>query len=972
MADPSEERLPVGSSPAGRGCQTSRGLRRDALLERERELSELDRLLSAAVEGQGGCVLVEGEAGIGKSTLIAVAAGHAEAAEMTVLRARGALLEASFGYGVLRQLFESRLRRMTAGRRRSLLAGAAAPVSPALGLTAPAEADGRGEEFAVRHGTYRLVSGLADERPLALLVDDAQWADLPSLYALLYLIRRLADVPVLALFGWRTGEAGPSLDVCEGLRSEPEVTVLRPRTLSRAAVAAVVRAARDEASEELVSACTAASGGNPFLLGELIAALPADADASGVHRLGPEGVARQVGPRLEGCSEAARGLARAVAALDRDAELRHAAAVAELQAADTARAADELAEAGLLDSSRPLRYRHPILRTAVDALLAPGERALLHRRAAEALSGEEASRDRAAVHLLATEPAGDPWVVGVLSEGARRAAAAGAPDAAIVLLERALAEPAGSSEFDVLVALARAEFLAGRLDAMISHLRRAIDRAPGSVERFHAVLQLGRGIWYAGRVAEGLAVLDDEAATAAHKNPRLELLLEAEKSLGGIYDDSTARATTERLARVSPTLAPDSPEARALIAGLAYARWAITAGPASEVASVLEPVLAPAAGRSDDFRSYPHGYAAIFFPLMATGQLDRAGDVAERSLSDTQTSGHVPGISAASSWISHHALVTGDLTRAEDAGWQALEFAREERFALGLSMALGMLVAALRERGQLDAGERVLAEHGLLEEPPPRHFTATPLLTARLSLHLSRRRFAQAASDARELIARAKVRGGWSPGVGVPVAYGLRAGGEDALAREVMTAELERVRAWDERGTTGQVLCASAGFAEAQAAIDRLCEGVALLEGSGRVLALAGGLVRLGAALRRAGQRAEAREPLERAMELAHRCGADRLVASAREELLACGARPRKPVRTGVEALTVSELRVARMASEGLSNPEIAQALFVSRKTIETHLRHVYAKLDVGSRTALADALSAKDQGASLTRTAAD
>ena len=961
------EPLPPVAPPAPAPPAAAPPAAASKLLERGHEVAELDRWLAAARDRRGGCVLVEGEPGIGKSTLLVAAAERAQAAGMTVCRARGARLEASFGYGVLRQLFEVRLRRMSPAERGELLTGAAALAAPALGLVSATEAGDDGD-FATRHGTYWLIAGLAEQGGLALLVDDAQWADFPSLHALLYLARRVEDLPVAVALAWRAGERGAQAEVADALRAEPDVIELRPRALSGAGVAAVVRAKRAEASEELVSACASACGGNPFLLGELLGVLPADADASEVSRLGPEGVARRVRELLASCSREAGALARAVAVLDRDAELRHAAAVAGLQASAAALAADELTAAGLLDAGRPLRYRHPLLRAAVDALLAAGEQSLLHGRAAEVLAAEEGSLDRAAVQLLATEPAGDPWVVGVLLASARRAAGAGAPTAAIELLERALREGAGDEEFEVLLGLGTAESFAGRPEA-VAHLQRAIDRASGAQDRFRAALELGRTLWWQGRVADGVAVLDGTARAAAGDDPELALAVEAEIVAAALYDDGVARAMTERLARSAQQLTPASPEARIVIAQYGYLRATTSDGPASEVAALVEP-LAESEQPRGGFGSNVF-LAAAFWPLIATGRLEAARQLADRWLADARAAGRVNAISAAYSFISHQSVLTGDLAEAEDAGRQAVEFVQGQPSATALPLAVGVLVAALRERGMLDEADRVLAEQGLLDAAP-KMLTSTPLLAARLPLHLSRGRFAEAAADAHEMIAGAEVRGGWWPGMGVPAAYGLRAGGEEAEARAMMDGEVERVRAWDEPGTTGLVLCASAGFADDEEALERLRDGVALLEGTGRVLALAGGLVRLGAALRRAGRRVEAREPLARGLEFAYRCGTEPLVASAREELLACGARPRKLVRTGVDALTASELRVARMASEGMSNPEIAQALFISRNTVETHLRHVYAKLDVRSRAAIVDVLAPKDHGASVMRSGMD
>jgi DNA-binding NarL/FixJ family response regulator len=132
---------------------------------------------------------------------------------------------------------------------------------------------------------------------------------------------------------------------------------------------------------------------------------------------------------------------------------------------------------------------------------------------------------------------------------------------------------------------------------------------------------------------------------------------------------------------------------------------------------------------------------------------------------------------------------------------------------------------------------------------------------------------------------------------------------------------------------------------------------VAALERSEARLELARSLVELGAALRRAGARREAREPLRRGRELAHALGGALVAERARVELLATGARPRRPQLVGHEALTPSERRVAAMAKDGLANREIAQALFVSPKTVEMHLSHAYRKLGIGSRTQLGRAL---------------
>jgi DNA-binding NarL/FixJ family response regulator len=153
------------------------------------------------------------------------------------------------------------------------------------------------------------------------------------------------------------------------------------------------------------------------------------------------------------------------------------------------------------------------------------------------------------------------------------------------------------------------------------------------------------------------------------------------------------------------------------------------------------------------------------------------------------------------------------------------------------------------------------------------------------------------------------------------------------------------------------------GALERHEGLEHLRDAVETLRGSPAQLEHAEALAALGAALRRSGERKAAREPLREALELAQRCEAVALAERARDELVATGARPRRPYLSGPDSLTASERRIARMASTGMSNRDIAQALFVTVRTVETHLSHVYRKLDLHSRAELGGALG-EDDGA--------
>ena len=170
-----------------------------------------------------------------------------------------------------------------------------------------------------------------------------------------------------------------------------------------------------------------------------------------------------------------------------------------------------------------------------------------------------------------------------------------------------------------------------------------------------------------------------------------------------------------------------------------------------------------------------------------------------------------------------------------------------------------------------------------------------------------------------------------------------------AEARPIIAEGEDRARAFGAPHVIGAMLRARSSIETKRRGIQTLRESVAALEKKGPAHELAHSCLELGAALRRTGERSESREPLRRALELAHVSGADGLARRTREELAAVGSRPRRVFRTGVDSLTASELRTAKLAAEGLRNVEIAQRLFVTEKTVEKHLSNTYTKLEIRS-----------------------
>ncbi|HWT26220.1 MAG TPA: AAA family ATPase, partial [Solirubrobacteraceae bacterium] len=210
------------------------------LLEREKEIAAIARLIAAAETGGGGALRLEGPPGIGKSRLLAAARGAAEHAGLEVLSARASELESDFGYGIVRQLFEARLARAGAAERAALLRGAAALAEPVF---IPAQAGDDGAEVstpAVLHGLYWLCVGLAERRPLLLCIDDLHWADRPSLRWLAYLLQRLEGLRVAVLAGVRPAESRHAADLLAAVAGHPLVGTLAPRPLSEDAVARLI------------------------------------------------------------------------------------------------------------------------------------------------------------------------------------------------------------------------------------------------------------------------------------------------------------------------------------------------------------------------------------------------------------------------------------------------------------------------------------------------------------------------------------------------------------------------------------------------------------------------------------------------------------------------------------------------------------------------------------------------------------
>ncbi|MGH2916090.1 MAG: ATP-binding protein [Solirubrobacteraceae bacterium] len=956
----------MGTGPRERTSTGSTG-GAGSLLERQDEFGRLQAAIEAAAQGSGGLVLIEGPAGIGKTALLSAARELAGRCELRVMSARAHELEAEFAFGVARQLFEPVLLALPPDTRARLLDGAAGLAGPLFeavhsgGRLAPgADAE---RSFTLIHGLYWLSANLAEDRPALLAIDDAHSADLPTLQFLAYLAARCEELAILLVVTVRSGEPTRARALLTSIGDEPGGLVIEPRPLTADGVRTMVRAGLGSHAEPaFCDSCARATGGNPFLLGELIAALagervaPTADNAPSVEEVGPESVSRVVLTRLGRLGPDAQVLARAVAVLER-APLQQAAALAELDAERARTAADRLAAADILGPGAPLAFAHPLLRRAVYGSIPPAWRAERHRRAALLLAAQGTPAASLGAHLLRGEPAGDPSAVALLRSAAADALSVGDPGTATRLLLRALHEPPAQEDRGaVLGELGGAEALA-QVPAASEHLRDALELAEQPAERVRVACTLAQSLAWSGRLAEAHEMLDDTIQTlGGGVDPALLATVEAIRTGIASIDRRMSHAIDARLSDLHELAMAAGQPGRSLLIfeGCWRAqRQAYDGGWRELLDRGLDDgrfVAEHSAG------SQIVDYAAAI--LVLGDEPERARRLLSEIRTDARRRGSIRAHLNAVGWNALLLLRAGRLREAASDAHTALELAEHHGVLWMTVWSSAVLAEALLATGEVDRAEATLDAAPIaqvLGSPPALHAM------------LAQGRVWHAQGRGAEAIAQLR-RTGESTIVDNPSYVSWRSALALALAHsdpaqgvELAESELARARELGQPRGIGVALRTVARFAEGEHAITLLSQSVEMLRGSPARLELSRSLCALGAAQRRAGQRIVARGPLREAAELADDCGADPLGEQARAELLASGARLRRRALSGPEALTPSELRIAELAAAGRTNREIAQALFITVKTVGTHLGHTYQKLDLSgpeAREGLAERLA--------------
>ena len=888
----------------------------DGLLERDRELAALERLIEGARDEGGRVVLIEGPAGIGKTRLLGAAREHA-ARGMTVLTARCSELEREFSFGAVRQLFEPVAR--DAERRARLLAGAAAPVEGVLG--AP-EGDAEGT-FAVLHGLYWATLNLAEERPVLIAIDDLQWSDRPSLRFIAYLAARLEGAPVLVAASVRSTDPGTDPQLLAEIAADPLTDAVRPGPLGEASVGELIHGRLGEPTRRSREACLEATGGNPLLLRHVLIALeqdgvrPTAAGAAAVRGIGSRAVSRTVLLRLSRLREEAAAVARAVAVLGESSKLPAVAALTGPRRG-RGRARGRRAGAG----------GHPAARAA--ARLRPPARARRRlprragRRARAASTGARptcwprahAADEEVAAQLVHAPRRGDPATVDRLRAAARESVRRGGPENAMVYLARALEEPPPPAICGPSWTSSWGSPPPRRTRRSRSSTSRAPPRSsPIPALRAIAAFALAQSQLFIGGAKEGGALARRTAAELGPELADLRQMLDEIELLSVFFGYDPG--ALDRLAHYREARDGDGLGAKMIAAATAFA-WGAGGGPAAEVeALALEAYAGGELLTSGNGLSWS---AAMVAPMLS--ESPRATEIYRATREEAYRRGSRFAMSSSEMFEGAYLLLAaGDL----EQGGEAVRISLRLQELWG-SDATGEVVGARARRAARAPGRR---RRGGRARPSARRRPAATSPTAPTcgAEH-------DGGDPARRRAARRGTRAGradgpqrrrtcchpdWKPWQSLKARALAQLGRRDE-AMAAMTAELELARTVGGDRVIGRCL-RQLGELEGEAGEPRLHEAVELLSRTPARLELARALAALGALQRRTRRPTEAREPLRQALELAEKCACPPLVEAVRSELYATGARPRTAALGGVEALTARELRVATMAADGPHQP---------------------------------------------------
>ena len=903
------------------------------LTGRRSESDELDALVEAVRAGESRVLVVRGEPGVGKSALLEYLAEHASGCR--VMRAAGVQSEMELAFAGLHQLLMPMLDHF---ERLPLPQGNA--LRTAFGISAGPTPD----RFFIALAVLGLLSEVAEEQPLICLVDDEQWLDRASAHVLAFVARRLEAESVALVFAARVPSddlAGLPELVVEGLGEED----------ARALLDSVLTGPLDERVRDQIVSETR---GNPLALLELPRGVTPAGLAGGFGLPG----AVPLSGRIE------ESFRRRLEALPTESQR-----LLQLAAADPVggpvlvwRAAERLGirteaatpavEAGLLEFGARVRFRHPLVRSAAYRSASVRERQVVHGALAE-VTDPDVDPDRRAWHQAQAAPGPDEDVAEELERSAGRAQARGGLAAAAAFLERsAMLTPEPARRVQRLLAAARATRDAGALDAALGLLV-GVDAGPldalraAEVEhlRGQIALEQQRGSDAARlllNAARRLEPLDAKLARETH----LEALVAA--MWAGDLDSPGGMLEAAEAARAAPP-GPEPPRAvDVLVDAFALRLTEGYAAAAPTLRRALDLVLAPEVVTDQAGRwlwlagSRPSGSVAIelwdteSWHFLAARQVEFARDTGALVQLQFALNFLAGAHLAAGEWTTAAALIDEDRLIAQATGnppvaYAALLFAAWRGQE---TLASELIEAALREAAARGVGRSVTIAN-----------FASSVLYNGLGRHDAARDAAWRAFERDQV--------GFGPFVVPELAEAASRTGDEALVRAALEWLSERARVTPTDWARGIEARVRALLGKGDDAESLYRESIARLGRTRMRVELARTQLLYGEWLRRENRRVDAREQLRTAHEMLTTMGIEAFAERARRELLATGETVRKRTVETRGDLTAQEAQIARLARDGLSNPEIGVRLFISPRTVQYHLRKVFMKLGISSRSQL-------------------
>jgi DNA-binding CsgD family transcriptional regulator/tetratricopeptide (TPR) repeat protein len=903
---------------------------------RARECAALDELVDAIRRGESRSLVLRGEAGIGKTALLEHLIGSAS--DMAVVRAVGVESEMELAFAGLHQLCGPMLDR---------LSKLPVPQRQALEIVFGLNAGGAPDRFLVALAVLSLVSEVAEERPLLCVVDDAQWLDHASALTLSFVARRLLAEPVGIVFAAR--EPGDELQHL----SQLEVHGLRNGD-ARALLGSAVRFMLDEPVRDRIVAETR---GNPLALLELPRGLTATQLAGGFGTLGVHALSGRIEEsyvrRLNTLSEDARRLLLVAAAEPIGDPLLLLRAAERLGIAVDAL---DTAADGLLVVSERVTFRHPLVRSAVYRAAGAQERRAAHLALAEA-TDREVDPDRRAWHLAAATPSPDEHVALELERSAGRAQARGGLAAAAAFLQRAVALTGDPTRrADRALAAAQASLGAGTFDVARGLLAAAEVGPLDEVQRARLDLLRAEAAYSESRGSDAPALLLRAAKTLEPLDPQLarETYLDAWSSalFAGRFARSASMREVSREARAARPPVERPRPSDLLLDGFAMA---FTDGrPAA--APVLGQAATGFAGSDVSIEEVLRwGWVATAAAVMVW-DYETCLAVATRGVQLAREAGALTVLAVSVNVMAQAVALGGEFATAAAlvAEADSVTDATGTRVApYGALVLAGLQGRADEASGLIDATIEECTAGGQGTAVQYARWSRSVLLNGLGHYEEAMAAAQEASDDTPELF------------VSVWAAIELLEAATRSDEPELARAAHERIAAATAVAPTDWALGMRARcralLSEGETAEGLYREAIERLGRTRLRPELARAHLLYGEWLRRANRRVDARVQLRAAHDQLMSLGMEAFAERARRELLATGEKLRKRTVETRDELTAQERQIARLARDGLSNPEIGARLFLSPRTVEWHLGKVFTKLGVRSRRELANALPGSD-----------